>query len=266
MQTNIDSLTAQQLDKLGAQIWLLSPPCQPYTRRGLRKHSADDRAGSFLNLLRRLREMQKPPMALLLENVVGFEASDTREMMVLALEDLGFEVGEVIACPTDLGVPYSRPRYFVIARRKGTGSGSSFRLSTLPFRSVSRDGAVGKRPVDPRPPSSLASFLVDDLSEQLDGGVQVKLGNDIRFKQKRSAEDGSNGKLGATVVGPNIATAESFSLGADLLLKNGWCLDIVVPSSTRTCCFTKTYGQYVKVSFIEGPPFRSDRIVIGDIQ
>ncbi len=35
-------------------MWLLAPPCQPYTRRGLKKGADDGRAGSFLSLLRRL--------------------------------------------------------------------------------------------------------------------------------------------------------------------------------------------------------------------
>lgn len=33
-QGNIQRLTVQQLDKYKADAWLLSPPCQPYTRQG----------------------------------------------------------------------------------------------------------------------------------------------------------------------------------------------------------------------------------------
>jgi tRNA (cytosine38-C5)-methyltransferase len=33
-QGNIQSLTAADLDKYNADAWLLSPPCQPYTRQG----------------------------------------------------------------------------------------------------------------------------------------------------------------------------------------------------------------------------------------
>lgn len=34
IQGNIQSLTAADLDKYQAHAWLLSPPCQPYTRQG----------------------------------------------------------------------------------------------------------------------------------------------------------------------------------------------------------------------------------------
>ena len=30
----IQSLRAAELDRLGAALWLVSPPCQPYTRNG----------------------------------------------------------------------------------------------------------------------------------------------------------------------------------------------------------------------------------------
>lgn len=35
LQGNIQTLTAGDLDKYKAHAWLLSPPCQPYTRQGL---------------------------------------------------------------------------------------------------------------------------------------------------------------------------------------------------------------------------------------
>lgn len=57
-QANIGSLTARRLDKYGAEAWLLSPPCQPYTRRGLQKQSADNRATSFLAVLDLLPQLK----------------------------------------------------------------------------------------------------------------------------------------------------------------------------------------------------------------
>ena len=57
-QVNISSLTAARLDKWGADLWLLSPPCQPYTRRGLQKQSGDARATSFLSILDLLPQLK----------------------------------------------------------------------------------------------------------------------------------------------------------------------------------------------------------------
>lgn len=36
-QGNIQTLTAADLDGYNADAWLLSPPCQPYTRQGLQR-------------------------------------------------------------------------------------------------------------------------------------------------------------------------------------------------------------------------------------
>ncbi|VAH77483.1 unnamed protein product [Triticum turgidum subsp. durum] len=72
-QGNIQTLTAGDLDKYKAHAWLLSPPCQPYTRQGLQKHSADARAFSFIKILNLMQNMSFPPQMLFVENVVGFE-------------------------------------------------------------------------------------------------------------------------------------------------------------------------------------------------
>ncbi|TYH60469.1 hypothetical protein ES332_D08G294800v1 [Gossypium tomentosum] len=117
-QGNIQSLTEVDLDSYQANVWLLSPPCQPYTRQGLQKHSADARAFSFLNILELMPRMSKPPDMLLVENVVGFETSDTHAKMVEVLVNSGLVTQEFILSPLQFGVPYSRPRYFCLAKRK----------------------------------------------------------------------------------------------------------------------------------------------------
>ena len=33
MQGNLESVTPAMMDKHGADLWLLEPPCQPYTRQ-----------------------------------------------------------------------------------------------------------------------------------------------------------------------------------------------------------------------------------------
>lgn len=53
LQNNVQALDPAFLDSFQAQLWMLAPPCQPYTRQGLRKGAADGRAGSFLTLLRK---------------------------------------------------------------------------------------------------------------------------------------------------------------------------------------------------------------------
>ena len=39
------------LEEAAAELWMLAPPCQPYTRRGLKQDADDGRARSFLKIL-----------------------------------------------------------------------------------------------------------------------------------------------------------------------------------------------------------------------
>ncbi|KAJ4826592.1 C-5 cytosine-specific DNA methylase [Turnera subulata] len=117
-QGNIQSLSAADLDSYGANAWLLSPPCQPYTRQGLQKQSGDARASSFLKILELIPQTMQPPSMLFVENVVGFETSDTHAKMKEILANSGFVTQEFILSPIQFGVPYSRPRYFCLAKRK----------------------------------------------------------------------------------------------------------------------------------------------------
>ncbi|KAJ6743663.1 TRNA (CYTOSINE(38)-C(5))-METHYLTRANSFERASE [Salix viminalis] len=117
-QGNIETLTAADLDNYGAHTWLLSPPCQPYTRQGLQKQSGDARAVSFLKILELIPHTKQPPNMLFVENVVGFETSDTRAKMIEILASSEYITQEFILSPLQFGVPYSRPRYFCLAKRK----------------------------------------------------------------------------------------------------------------------------------------------------
>uniref|UniRef100_UPI00358E0A03 tRNA (cytosine(38)-C(5))-methyltransferase-like n=1 Tax=Myxine glutinosa TaxID=7769 RepID=UPI00358E0A03 len=48
---NIEGLTAHDFDKLHLDMILMSPPCQPFSRTGLKADVADPRSKSFLRFL-----------------------------------------------------------------------------------------------------------------------------------------------------------------------------------------------------------------------
>ena len=115
---DIRSLTAAQLDARAAWLWLLSPPCQPYTRLGKRRDHEDPRAAALLHLISLLPKLLRPPTHFMLENVVGFEVSETARRMRHTLTSLGYEWREYHISPADLGLPNQRLRYFLLARRR----------------------------------------------------------------------------------------------------------------------------------------------------
>eukprot|EP00775_Hariotina_reticulata_P006692 gene6692-6915_t len=114
-QINLEHVSARELDSYAAELWMLAPPCQPFTRQGHQKGAEDPRSRSFLHIFRQLQNMQNPPQWLILENVVGFEASDLHKLLQQTLSTAGYCQQEFILSPKQYGVPYSRPRYFCLA-------------------------------------------------------------------------------------------------------------------------------------------------------
>ncbi|KHF97782.1 tRNA (cytosine(38)-C(5))-methyltransferase [Gossypium arboreum] len=252
-QGNIQSLTEVDLDSYQANVWLLSPPCQPYTRQGLQKHSADARAFSFLNILELMPRMSKPPDMLLVENVVGFETSDTHAKMVEVLANSGLVTQEFILSPLQFGVPYSRPRYFCLAKRKPLSFqyqlfNNQLLLSPSPLFGNNEKTVIGEN-----------SQSQQNWDKLIDSCQPIE-----NFLEFTSSSDQVNTETGpfanAGVSGNDQETSETFVEGDEfdfgaidqfvvplsLIERWGSAMDIVYPDSKRCCCFTKSYYRYVK--------------------
>lgn len=113
---NILSLTPERIGKLNANVILMSPPCQPFTRNGKFKDVEDRRADPFVHLCDLLDKIPKVRF-ILLENVKGFERSQACEQYKDRLTKAGFFSREYILSPHDYGVPNTRHRYYCVARR-----------------------------------------------------------------------------------------------------------------------------------------------------
>ncbi len=110
------SLRGEELAGLGAGLWLLSPPCQPFCRMGNHGDLADPRSRAFLNLMDILD--RHPPQALALENVEGFLGSQAHGRLTGLLGRHGFHWQEHRLCPTRFGIPNQRPRVYLVASRR----------------------------------------------------------------------------------------------------------------------------------------------------
>lgn len=95
----------------------MSPPCQPFTRGGNQRDHEDERSAGLLYLIRVLKEMKNPPEYLFLENVLNFEKSECRRLLVEALTLRGYLFEEYLVSPMDLNIPNDRLRYYLIARK-----------------------------------------------------------------------------------------------------------------------------------------------------
>lgn len=227
-QGNIQTLSATDLDRYRANVWLLSPPCQPYTRQGLQKQSADARASSFLRILEIIPELVQPPVMLFVENVVGFETSDTHQKMVQILEESQFVTQEFILSPLQFGVPYSRPRYFCLAKRKPSSfCNPEFNRQLLcvpePLSGFTESMSISEN-------DQLASTCDDMLQTCLPIERFLEFGN-----PKNHVENGTD-----------EGSLNQYFVPSNLIERWGSAMDIVYPDSKRCCCFTKSYYRYVK--------------------
>ncbi|MBZ0112761.1 MAG: DNA cytosine methyltransferase, partial [Thermoanaerobaculia bacterium] len=113
---DLRAVESSRLANWEADLWWMSPPCQPFTRRGKRLDDEDPRSQSLLRLLPRIEEVR--PTHLGMENVVGFQGSRTHGRLVDALDRAGYSVREQTLCPHGLGWPNRRERYYLIASRR----------------------------------------------------------------------------------------------------------------------------------------------------
>ncbi|KAI8983204.1 S-adenosyl-L-methionine-dependent methyltransferase [Trametes punicea] len=219
-KVDISELEAQELASLDADLWLLSPSCQPYTvLNPLAKGAEDPRAKSFIRLMEevlpRLVEMQKHPQRLLVENVAGFETSSTRERLLVTLRGLGYSTAELLITPLQFGIPNSRLRYYLLAK---------YGPYTFPTPTV--DGQVGGiwRHIPGRGS--------DWIDKRIQSGEEV---SDVQVTPVRAYLDEE------ALVEPH-----PHAIPEKVLEKWGRLFDIVLPSSRRTCCFTRGYTKLVE--------------------
>lgn len=117
MSRNIAGLTVKELEKLKVEMVLMSPPCQPHTRQGHQKDIEDPRSSALTHLSTVLPILSTLKFVLL-ENVAGFETSEARQQIKSSLEEAKFECQEFLLCPRQIGIPNSRLRYYLLARRQ----------------------------------------------------------------------------------------------------------------------------------------------------
>ncbi|KFG60240.1 C-5 cytosine-specific DNA methylase superfamily protein [Toxoplasma gondii RUB] len=183
---SIDSFPASFYGAFHADIWLVSPPCQPFTRIGLQKGNADRRNVSFLYLLDVLCQLPhaQRPKYILLENVVRFEVSDTFDCLVHALECVcGYEVNVFHLNPLHFGIPNCRSRCFVTAKKSESPQRSDARAlrPTLAWR---RWQGRLSRPAEPTEKEGEA--VGREGGREADGGEEQRAQN-----EGVSGDDGS---------------------------------------------------------------------------
>lgn len=114
---NIESITDREVASWGtADLWWMSPPCQPHTVLGNKRDLKDPRSASFARMLELIKTFQ--PDNLAMENVPGFGSSLSRQELLKVLDGCGYQWYEETICPTQWAWPNRRQRYYLAATRQ----------------------------------------------------------------------------------------------------------------------------------------------------
>lgn len=110
---SLESVKSDWLASFHANAWWLSPPCQPFSRRGRQQDRRDSRSRGLENLLHMIPQLR--PNWILLENVIGFAESEMFELSRTILKEAGYNWQTLEICPSQWGWPNRRPRFYLMA-------------------------------------------------------------------------------------------------------------------------------------------------------
>lgn len=224
-KVDISRLSAEQLAAYNADLWLLSPACQPYTVLNPNaKGAADPRAQSFLYLVRqvlpKLKEINALPSRLLVENVAGFETSITRQTLVSVMRSLGYNILELLLTPLQFGVPNSRLRYYFLAKKR------PLRFAHIAAEDVDR----------------VWRHIPGQGEDWVDDRTDIRSNSESTVDSKQHAP--SIPSLSSYLDSPDKTS--NYLIPDKVLYKWGCLFDVIYPSSRRSCCFTRGYTQLVQ--------------------
>ncbi|GAB1598331.1 tRNA (cytosine(38)-C(5))-methyltransferase-like [Argonauta hians] len=257
LECGIEGLTADWLDHLSFNMVLMSPPCQPFTRVGKRLDTKDSRTRSFLHFLDCLKKMKYPPSYILLENVKGFEVSETRRLFLNTLNTCNYRFQEFIFTPLQFGIPNSRSRYYLIAKRHPKEF--CFKLTdhvqhdlpACPMQwlhhlnsskecnettCLSRDNDSCLQSSSPEK-ENIAEFL-DYYNKYSDIMRQADIENGISYPNCKTLKEFLEINQSKEYLDQFLMPEKFFSLFV--------ILDIVLPHLRKSVCFTKRYGHYIE--------------------
>ncbi|KAF9955000.1 tRNA (cytosine-5-)-methyltransferase [Mortierella alpina] len=273
-QRNIEAVKMEFYDKHKADVWLMSPPCQPYTRTGNQEGSKDTRAKSFLYLMNILPKMEHPPNYILLENVKGFEESDSRDLLVDCLTTAGYEFQELLITPLQIGIPNSRMRYYCLARKTanvgsfvqpvtGTLIGYIPSLDPPSQEQEQQQQEAPKGFVDGRKQGDISGLSMPSASSVASKKRRTSLLTATVTKEENeetTSKPDEDDILTDPMLALNVDKIEKYlefrnvddermqkyMIPDKTLLKYGKTFDIVKETTRRSCCFTKGYYHFVE--------------------
>ncbi|KAJ6220231.1 hypothetical protein RDWZM_006043 [Blomia tropicalis] len=223
LERNIQSISVKELDKNRYNLITMSPPCQPFSRLGLKRDLSDNRCNSFRHLMSTLPLLENKPEYIMLENVKGFETSDAHQLLVETLIRCDYRFEEFLLSPTQFSIPNSRQRYYLIGRKVGTN------LTSNKYK----PNIHTKVPVIESNNSIFDSKSVVEYVDQI--SIEEQSGLVFIGEQFQTIESYLDNKID-----------EQYELNNETLLRYHMLFDLVDHNSFSTNCFTKAYAHRIE--------------------
>lgn len=114
----VEQLKPKDLDGK-ADLWTMSPPCQPFTKtKGAKTMDIDDkRCNGLKGIMDLLTTIEKKPKFIFLENVKGFADSRMIQEWYSCLQSNGYTYKQYLISPVQIGIPNHRQRYYILCER-----------------------------------------------------------------------------------------------------------------------------------------------------
>jgi len=240
--TNVEGMRLQDLDGK-AQVWTMSPPCQPFTTTQMAQQLDldDKRNRAFLRLMNLLEEMKDRPKCIFFENVRGFFGSQTHLKWTETLARCGYVFQQFLLTPMQFRIPNNRMRFFMIISQ----------ASIMP-----EDVLAGFSQDPQRIERLLPECECQDMKQVVINGnllncsqLQLREDQSIHLLHEEQ-EGGRSGPAGVNDVGAFIEknlspeNAESLLI-RDNILQKKWArgLGYTGVKDRTTFCFTSAYGN-----------------------
>lgn len=230
---SIETISLNQWEKWHADLWTMSPPCQPFTRQGKQEDLNDHRTDGFVYLMKTiLIQLKYKPKYILLENVSGFEYSQAHELLLETLQLNNYSYEQYLLSPIQFGIPNSRLRYYLIAKHHDHSI--DLHTSTIQTR-ISNFQRLLKKLREQFPSKDLP-LQEENLYQRNDQITdQCSHSSEILIDSNRTM-----------LINDFLISNENkdFELNEKQLQRGLQVCDIITCYAKRSFCFTKSYGKY----------------------
>ncbi|XP_039265013.2 tRNA (cytosine(38)-C(5))-methyltransferase-like [Styela clava] len=240
MEKGIEGFSVKMLDKLNFNMVLMSPPCQPFTRIGLQKDVADPRTKSFLHFLSVLPKLSKLPKYILLENVKGFETSEAHKELVKTLNACKYNQQEFLLSPRHLGIPNSRLRYFMLAKR------DKFHYNLSKQNNQIWECLPIPVSIIPGVQQSLLELETTENSSEPSAKRAKLESKEVQNGTEHNQSECDSVELQTIEAFLEPNPPEDSFVPSKIIQRYLGVVDIVTKYSTNSTCFTKSYTQYAE--------------------